>query len=56
MTRILDVASVCYSVSFLPLLLTCVPAQLTPAVLLDMAHFNSIPSGCDHGFAEPTKM
>lgn len=34
----------------------CVPAQLTSAVLLNVLHFNSIPSGCDHSTAETAKV
>lgn len=33
-----------------------VPVQLTPAVLLKMGNFNSIPSGCDHSTAELVKV
>lgn len=34
----------------------CVPAELTPAVLLNMVNFKSIPPGCDHSTTEPTKV
>lgn len=54
-----DDASVCCSASSSSsssLVTECVPAHLMPAALLNVLHFNSIPSGCDHSTAEPARV
>lgn len=48
--------SLCYSVSFFASVTDYEPAQLMPAVLLIVPHFNNIPSGCDQSTAEPVKV